>query len=76
MMLVDTRIPRPDPTERAWEPNWALWRWVALTIAAFVAANATTGLVAYVLACAGLAFACRALCVITPSLDGLRDYRQ
>jgi hypothetical protein len=74
-MLIDTRT--PPPSERpAWEPNWRLWSWVALTVATFVAADATTGFVAYLLACAGLAFACRAICVVTPSLDGLRDYRQ
>jgi hypothetical protein len=78
-MLVDTRTPRPDespPERRAWEPNWRLWGWVTLTIAAFVAADVTSGFVAYLLICAALAFACRAICVITPSLDGLRDYRQ
>lgn len=78
-MLVDTRTPQPgDPTpERpAWEPNWRLWGWVALTIGAFVGAEATTGFVAYLFVCAALAFVCRAICVITPSLDGLRDYRQ
>ena len=45
-MLVDTRTPRPDepsPDRRAaWEPNWRLWGWVALTIAALVAADVTS----------------------------------
>lgn len=76
-MLIDTRTPPPSAGDRAaWEPNWRLWAWVALTVGAFVAADATSGLVAYLLVCAGLAFACRAIVVITPSLDGLRDYRQ
>jgi len=78
-MLIDTRRPRPSepsPERAAWEPNWRLWGWVALAIGAFVGANVTTGFVAYLLVCAALGFACRALCVITPSLDGLRDYRQ
>jgi hypothetical protein len=74
-MLVDTRT--PPPSERpAWEPNWRLWGWVALAVAAFVAAEETAGFVAYVLLCAALAFVCRAICVVTPSLDGLREYRQ
>jgi hypothetical protein len=78
-MLVDTRTPPPDepsPGRHAWEPNWRLWGWVALTIGALVGASATSGFVGYLLICAALGFACRAICVITPSLDGLRDYRQ
>jgi hypothetical protein len=74
-MLIDTRTP-PRSERPAWEPNWRLWGWVALTIAAFVAADSTSGLVAYLLVCAGLGFVCRAIVVITPSLDGLREYRQ
>jgi hypothetical protein len=73
-MLIDTRTPPPE--RPAWEPNWELLCWVALTIGAFVAADATSGLVAYLLVCAGLGFVCRALVLITPSLDGLRHYRQ
>ncbi|MEA2409815.1 MAG: hypothetical protein QOC77_376 [Thermoleophilaceae bacterium] len=78
MLLIDTRRPPPDPpAKRApWEPNWRLLGWVALAIAAGLAADATTGVVAYVLAMATLGCACRALCVVLPSLDGLRDYRQ
>jgi hypothetical protein len=79
LFLIDTREPpEPEPASAraAWEPNWRLWAWVALTIGAFVAGDATSGFAAYVLACAGLAFACRAICVVTPSLDGLREYRQ
>jgi hypothetical protein len=74
-MLVDTRT--PPPSERpAWEPNWRLWMWVALAVGAFAGAEATAGLVAYLLLCAALVFVCRAICVVTPSLDGLREYRQ
>jgi hypothetical protein len=73
-MLVDTRTPPPE--RPAWQPNWHLWAWVALTVAAFVVADVATGFAAYFLACAGLGCACRAICVVTPSLDGLRDYRQ
>ena len=75
MLLIDTRT--PQPSERpAWEPNWRLWAWVALTIGAFAGADSASGLVSYVLALPGLAFACRAIGVVTPSLDGLREYRQ
>jgi hypothetical protein len=81
-LLIDTRNPPPGPEpgpirERPpWEPNWRLWCWVALTIALFVAADSTAGLVAYVLVLAAFFAACRAVLVILPSLDGLREYRQ
>ena len=77
-LLIDTRNPPPDPiSERpAWEPNWRLWGWVALTIVLGVAADSTAGLVAYVLVLAAFASACRAVLVVLPPLDGLREYRQ
>jgi hypothetical protein len=74
-MLIDTRIP-DEPERPAWEPNWRLWGWVALTIAALVGASAVSGVVSYALVCASFGCACRALCVALPSLDGLREYRQ
>jgi hypothetical protein len=73
-MLIDTRTPPPE--RPAWQPNWRLWSWVAAAIVACVAADSTSGLVAYVLICAALAFVCQAISVVTPSLDGLRQYRQ
>jgi hypothetical protein len=78
MLLIDTRQPPPDPIERRapWEPNWHLWTWVALTIAAAGAADAATGVVAYVLALAVVTCACRAVCAVLPPLDGLREHRQ
>jgi hypothetical protein len=79
MLLVETRRPPPPPGEperAAWEPNWRLWGWVALAVAAFFASEAVGGIASYLLACAMLAFACRAVCVVLPPLDGLREYRQ
>jgi hypothetical protein len=78
MLLIDTRNPPPErPAERpAWEPNWRLWAWVALTVVAGVAADAASGMGAYVLALVMLCCACGALAVVLPPLDGLRDYRQ
>jgi hypothetical protein len=75
---VHARDPdEPEEEGRApWEPNWRLWGWVALTIAAGVVADAATGVLAYVFAIAMLACACQAICVAMPSLDGLREYRQ
>ena len=75
-MLIDTRIPPPSPDRAAWEPNWRLCGWVALTVLAFVVANAVGGLAGYVVVLVGIVAACRAVCVLTPSLDGLREYRQ
>jgi hypothetical protein len=75
-LLIDTRNPPPSQELPAWEPNWRLWRWVAATIAMFVAAGATAGVVSYALVIGALACACRAVLVILPPLDGLRDYRQ
>jgi hypothetical protein len=77
-MLIDTRNPPPAPSgERpAWEPNWRLWGWVAVTIVLFVAASSTPGFVSYLLVLGAIAGACRAVTVILPPLDGLRDYRQ
>jgi hypothetical protein len=72
MLLIDTRKPPPpDPLRArpAWEPNWRLWGWVALTIGAFIAADAASGVVAYLLVLAGFVSVCRAVSVILPPLD-------
>lgn len=76
-MLIDTRTPPPpSPGRPAWEPNWRLWTWVALTIGAFVGADAASGIAAYLLVCAGLGFVCQAISVVLPNTFGLREYRQ
>ncbi|MEA2435639.1 MAG: hypothetical protein QOF65_195 [Thermoleophilaceae bacterium] len=78
LMLIDTRNPPPSPSEErpAWEPNWRLWGWVALTIVTFVAADVTAGIVSYALVLVAFTCACQAVSVILPPLDGLREYRQ
>ena len=78
MLLIDTRLPPPDPpAERAaWEPNWRLWAWVALAIASGAAADAATGILAYALVLVFVTCACRAVCVVLPPLDGMRNYKQ
>ena len=73
-MLIETRLPPPERS--AWSPNWRLWGWVALTVVAFVIADAVGGFAGYLVALVGIVAACRAVCVLTPSLDGLREYRQ
>jgi hypothetical protein len=78
LMLIDTRDQPPPrrPERRAWSPNWRLWRWMAATIVLFVAAASTPGIVSYALVLGAVASACRAVTVILPPLDGLREYRQ
>jgi hypothetical protein len=76
LMLIDTRDSARRDDRPVWEPNWRLWRWVAATIVLFAAADATAGIVSYVLLIGALACACRAVTVILPPLDGLRDHRQ
>jgi hypothetical protein len=80
MLLVETRRPPPpppgEPARPPWEPNWRLWGWVAPAVGGFVAADAAAGIAAYVLLMAALVCACRAVCVVLPPLDGLREHRQ
>ena len=87
LFLIDTRERRPERPEppelggssggrSRWEPNWRLWRWVALTVLAALGAGLTTGFVAYLLICATIAFASYAVCEIVPDTFGLKDYRQ
>ena len=77
LFLIDTRERRPErPARGAWEPNWRLWRWVGLALVALAGAFVTTGLVAYLLVCAGLGFACQAIAELVPDTFGLKDYKQ
>ena len=79
LFLIDTREQRPEarqPQRQPWEPNWRLWLWVALAVGAAVAADAATGLAAYVLVCATLVFVCQAICVVLPGTFGLKEHRQ
>jgi hypothetical protein len=77
LMLIDTRRPPPpDPGRAAWEPNWRLWAWVALAVVAAVGAHVAGGFPGYVLVCAAIGFACRAILVAFPYGGGLTEYRQ
>ena len=81
LFLIDTREERPprrepEPERAPWEPNWRLWLWVALTVAGLVAADATSGVVAYAFICATLVCVCQAICVLLPDTFGLKEYRQ
>ena len=76
-MLIHEERPRPRANERApVEPDWRVWRWVALAvILGFSGANAG-GLVGYLLVCATLAAVCKAATEAVPYSAGLREWRQ
>jgi hypothetical protein len=80
MLLVETRRPPPpppgEPARPAWEPNWRLWGWALLGVGGFVAADRLGGIAAYLVLMGALACVCRAVCVVLPPLDGLREHRQ
>jgi hypothetical protein len=78
LLLVDTRDrrPPPGPERPPWEPNWPMWAWIAAALATAVAAAGTGGFVAYLLVCATIACACRAVSVALPYGQGLREHRQ
>lgn len=78
MLLIDTRTPpfRPEPGRAAWEPDWRLVAWFAVTAAALVAAGLTSGVVAYALICSAFASGCKTLAVALPYTLGLREYHQ
>jgi hypothetical protein len=59
-----------------WEPNWRIWRWVAMAIAAGFAAAHSTGVLAAVLVLVVFALCCRAAVEALPNGDGLREWRQ
>jgi hypothetical protein len=69
----------PDPHEDrrpVWEPNWRVWRWVAVAAVAGYASAQTEGAVALVLTLVLFACVCRAAAEALPSGDGLREHRQ
>ena len=74
-MLIDDRLP-PQYDRPVWEPDWRLWAWVLAAVAAFVGSSATGGLVAYVLLCAGVAFAAHACSRALPYWRGMGEHRQ
>jgi hypothetical protein len=78
--LVDTREPRPDRKRR--EPLWLdiaelrPWRWFLATIAAFVVAGLTGGVLCLVATICGLGFALGGVTRYFSGNDGMREYRQ
>ena len=76
-MLIDDRVPPFRPPERpVWEPDWRLWGWVAAALGVTAAALATSGFASFVLVCAAIGFAARAVTHALPYGEGLREHRQ
>lgn len=78
-MLIDDRTPPPEPRERpVWEPNWAMWGWIAAAVGLLIGASVAAGLVSVLLTFASIACAAQAAVTALPdgSARGLRDHRQ
>jgi hypothetical protein len=59
-----------------WEPNWRVWRWVAMAVALGVAATRSDGLMEVALVLGVFVLCCRAATAALPNGDGLREWRQ
>jgi hypothetical protein len=70
----------PDPPEdegrTPWEPNWRIWRWVAMAIGLSYVASLTSGVLELGLVLLVFALCCRAALEALPGGDGMREYRQ
>jgi hypothetical protein len=76
-MLIHDCPPPPRDDERApIEPNWLLWRWVAVAAVIGFAAVHATGVVGYLLLCTAFAAACKAATEAVDYGGGLREWRQ
>ena len=75
---VHARDPGPpdDGGRQPWEPNWRIWRWVAVAIVLSYVASRTSGLVEVVLVFVVFGLCCRAALEALPDGDGMREWRQ
>jgi hypothetical protein len=71
-MLIHEEEPRPRP----WQPNWRIWRWVAVALVVGYAATEARGGVGTLLILVAFSAACKALSEALPYGDGLREHRQ
>jgi hypothetical protein len=71
-MLIHEEAPRPWP----WQPNWRIWRWVAVALVVGYAATHATGGVATLLILVAFYAACKAVSEALPYGGGLREHRQ
>ncbi len=77
-MLVHSQEPPPDEGRRraSWEPNWAVWRWVAIAVVVGFAALNADGAVGVLLMFAAFYAGCRSLDEAVPYRRGLTEWRQ
>jgi hypothetical protein len=76
-MLIDDRPGAPSADERQpIEPNWRVCAWVAVAAVLGFAAAHAAGFVAYLLVCATVYAACRAVALGLDYMCGLTEWRQ
>ena len=74
---VHAHDPEPPEERRApWEPNWRVWRWVAVAAVAGYASAHAHGAAAALLMLLVFAAVCQAAAEALPNGDGLREHRQ
>jgi hypothetical protein len=61
---------------RPWQPDWRVWRWVAVAVLVGYAATRTTGGIGVLLILVAFCAACKALDQALPYGGGLREHRQ
>jgi hypothetical protein len=67
----------PEDYGRApWEPNWRMWRWVAVALVVTYAATRAEGGIELLLVVVVFALCCRAAVEALSNGDGLREWRQ
>ena len=77
LAYVHARGPDREPDgERAWEPDWRVWRPLGLALLAGFAASSGDGAAQALLALVAFTLVCVAVSRLLPDGDGLRDWRQ
>ena len=67
--------PRPDG-RRPWEPNWRMWRWIAVAVVASYCVTRTDGVPSLVFMLVAFTAGCLAVDRALPRGDGLREWHQ
>jgi hypothetical protein len=69
-------IHEPEDGPRPWQPDWRVWRWVALAVVVGYAATRATGGIGVLLILVAFYAACKALAQALPYAGGLHEHRQ